>query len=53
MTDDKEKIAQVHIRMPVEMRDRLIEKLGSEHEFPPSVSEFFRRYAQDYLEGEK
>ena len=52
-TDDKSKIAQVHVRMPVEMRDKLLTKLDEEYEYPPSLSAFFRRLATDYLEGEK
>jgi hypothetical protein len=50
--EDKSKIAQVHIRMPVELRDRLVIKLEEEYEYPPNLSTFFRRMTEDYLEGE-
>jgi predicted DNA-binding protein len=53
MTDDKEKIAQVHIRMPVEMRDRLVNMLKEEFEYPPALSLFIRTLISDYLEGDK
>jgi hypothetical protein len=39
--------------MPVEMRDRLVNMLKEEFEYPPSLSAFFRRLAVDYMEGDK